>query len=78
MKSSTWFEKWTWDNPIVYNKGHKLEFLNTIVFFSSEDVFVFKNSVDPDEMPQYVGFHQGLHCLPKYSFRSHKGLKEMP
>ena len=22
------------------------------------------NSVDPDEMPQNVASHQGLHCLP--------------
>ena len=26
---------------------------------------VSANSVDPDEMPLYVAFHQGLHCLPK-------------
>ena len=24
------------------------------------------NSVDPDEMPLYVAFHLGLHCLQKY------------
>ena len=29
------------------------------------------NSVDPDEMLHYVAFHLGLHCLPKYSYRSH-------
>ena len=34
-------------------------------------VFVLANSVDPDEMPHYATFHLGLHCLPKYSFRSH-------
>ena len=33
-------------------------------------IFVFANSVEPDEMPHYVAFHLGLHCLPKYSFRS--------
>ena len=26
------------------------------------------NSADPDEMPLYVAFHLGLHCLPKYIF----------
>ena len=26
------------------------------------------NSADPDEMPPYVAFHLGLHCLPKYLF----------
>ena len=34
------------------------------------DVFAFNfaNSADPDEMPPYVAFHLGLHCLPKYLF----------
>ena len=30
--------------------------------------FIFANSVDLDEMPHYVAFHLGLHCLPKYLF----------
>ena len=25
--------------------------------------FIFANSEDPDEMPHYAAFHQGLHCL---------------
>ena len=29
-------------------------------------IFVFTNSVDPDEMPHYAAFHLGLHCLSKY------------
>ena len=32
--------------------------------------FVLANSADPDEMPQYVAFHLGLHCLPMYLFVS--------
>ena len=40
-----------------------------IVFMSLEIVFVLANSVDPDEMPLYAVFHQGLHCLPKYALR---------
>ena len=28
----------------------------------------FANSVDPDEMQHYDAFHQGLHCLQKYSW----------
>ena len=39
-------------------------------------VFVSANSVDPDEMPHHVAFHLGLHCLPKYAFRSHKYIKQ--
>ena len=35
----------------------------------SEDQFFLVNSADPDEMPHYVAFHLGLHCLPKYLFR---------
>ena len=26
------------------------------------------NSADPNEMPPYVAFQLGLHCLPKYIF----------
>ena len=32
--------------------------------------FVFAISADPDELPHHAGFQLGLHCLPKYSFRS--------
>ena len=32
----------------------------------SEDFFILTNSADPDEMPCYVVFHLGLHCLPNY------------
>ena len=32
-------------------------------------VFILANSADPDEIPQSVSVHVGLHCLPKYSFR---------
>ena len=28
------------------------------------------NSADPDEMPHYVAFYLGLHCLQKNAFRS--------
>ena len=30
--------------------------------------FVFVNSADPDEMPDYAA-HLGVQCLPKYPFR---------
>ena len=37
--------------------------------------FVFANSAGPDEMPHYVAFHLGLHCLanPLMVFQSIKG-----
>ena len=33
-----------------------------------EDCFSLPKSADPDEMPQNVAFHLGLHCLPNYTF----------
>ena len=39
------------------------------MFLSLKIGFVSANSEDPDEMPHYVAFHLGLHCLPKYLFR---------
>ena len=40
--------------------------------FYSDDCFALANSVNPDEMPQYVAFHQGLHCVPNNTFRVKK------
>ena len=41
------------------------------IFILSEDLFMFTNSVDPDEMQHYAAaFHLGLHCLQIYLFRS--------
>ena len=31
-------------------------------------VLILANNEAPDEMPQSVAFHLGLHCLPKYPF----------
>ena len=36
-------------------------------FLPLKIVFVLANGVDPDEMPHYVAFHLGFHCLPKYT-----------
>ena len=45
----------------------------------SEDLFYLNtNSVDTDEMPHYLAFNLGLHCLQKYLFRGYlnsKGFK---
>ena len=42
------------------------------LFLSLKIVFALKQiaSVKPDEMPHYAVFHLGLHCLPKYTYRS--------
>ena len=42
-----------------YHRGHRLEFLNKIDFQSLKVVSIIANSVDPDEMPHSVEFHQG-------------------
>ena len=58
----------------IYKK--KLDFKK--IYISLKIGFVLANGVDPDEMPHYVAFHLGLHCLSKYLFRvsgTHKGLK---
>ena len=49
--------------------GYKFQLKN--VFLSLGIVFVFAKSVHPDEMTHYIALHRGLHCLPKYAFRSH-------
>ena len=40
------------------------------VYLTSKLVLILLNSADPGEMQHYAAFHQGLHCLPKYLFRS--------
>ena len=64
----------TWDGPLYIPRVHRLEFPNKR-FLSLMIVFVLANSVDPDEMLHYAAFHLGLHCLPKYAFRSHQYTK---
>ena len=39
-----------------------------MAFHSLKIVFVSTNTVDPYEMPRYVAFHLGLHCLPTYMY----------
>ena len=35
----------------------------------------FASSEDPDEMPQNVAFHLGLHCLPRQKCSSEKEMQ---
>ena len=79
MDFSFWFDIINLEWSIKYIKGPRLYFTSKIVFLSLKTVFVLANSVDPDEMLLYAAFHlvykaafhQGLHCLPKYTFMSH-------
>ena len=47
----------------------ELHVLKNIVFLSLKIDFILANSTYPDKMLQYVAFHLGIHCLPKYPFR---------
>ena len=63
MDSSFWFATINLEWSIVFIKG-----LQVIIFIKNG--FVLKNSGDLDEMPHNAAFHLGLHCLPKYAFRT--------
>ena len=60
IKFDTFKSGWS----IVYIEGSQV----IIVFLSLKIDFVLANSADPDEMPQFVAFHLGLHCFPKDPF----------
>ena len=72
MESSFWFDTINLGWSIVFIEGSEDKFyIKNIVFLSLKIVFVLTNSVYPDEMLHYyVAIHQGIHCLPKYAFRS--------
>ena len=69
MDSSFWFNTISLGWPIVYIEGSQVIISKDCI--SLKIFFVLANSVDPGEMLHYAAFHLGLHCLPKYSFRSH-------
>ena len=56
------------DVSILYFKVSQVEISKFQKFLSLKIVLILANSEDPDEMPHYVAFHLGLHCLPKYLF----------
>ena len=61
-----------WDGPLyIYQGVTGYNFQIKIVFLSLKMDFVKANSTDPDEMQHHVAFHQDLHCLLEYVFRSH-------
>ena len=53
---------------IQYIEGSQVIISKKIIFLSLTIDLVSANSADPDEMPHYVAFHLGLHCLSKYPF----------
>ena len=36
------------------------------MYFSLLVLFYLESGADSDDLPHYVKFHLGLHCLPKY------------
>ena len=54
---------------IIYSKGSQVE-TSKYVLYSLKIVSIEANSTGPDVMPPDAAFHLGLHCLPKYPFRS--------
>ena len=63
------FHKATYNNVSMVHcvywgvTGYNLK--KNIVFLNLKINFILANSADPDEMPPYAAFHQGLHCLLK-------------
>ena len=49
-----------WNCPVCILNGQCIS--------ATEDCFILANSANPDEMPSYVTFDLGLHCLIKYLF----------
>ena len=50
---------------IVYIEGSQVIISKKYTLFLSLKInSVLANRADPDEMPHYVAFHLGLHCLP--------------
>ena len=44
--------------------------IESLIFvYGNPKMGTFTNSVDPDEMPHNVAFHQGLHCKGIKTFR---------
>ena len=61
---------------ILYLKGLPVKFSINRCISVPKIVFILANSADPDEMPPYVAFHLGLHCLQKnlvISIQNEKG-----
>ena len=56
------------DLSILCFKGLPVKILKFGIFLSLKIAFILVNSADSDEMPPYVAFHLGLHCLSKYPF----------
>ena len=68
---------------IVYTKGSLDIVSKKYCIHFSEDRFCLRlaNSADPDEMPRYVAFHPGHHCLQSthlVDFQSSKGQSIIP
>ena len=71
---------WVIPSDLIQSTGDGLVYIYTVqknMYSIPECRFVLANSVDPDEMPQYVVFHLCLHCLQKNHFRSLEYTKDL-
>ena len=50
-------------------KGSQVRIFIFVYISVPKKVILFANSVDLDEMPHSVAFHQGLHHLPRYVYQ---------
>ena len=57
------------ERAILYFQRLLVAFSIKLYILSLKNVFILANGVDPDEMPPYVVFYLGLHCLHNYLFR---------
>ena len=57
-------------NLHVHIKGSKDELSKLGCTSVLKDCLYHRNHADHDEMPHFVSFHLGLHCLLKYTYLS--------
>ena len=75
MEISIKFDTFKSGSTIVKMEGSQLIISKNIVFLFLKVFFVLANSAGPDEMPHFVAFHLGLHCLEKDPFNGFQHTK---
>ena len=51
---------------VYISSGVRLSFSKKLLYSFLEDLFIFANSEDPNEMQYYAAFYRGLLCLQNY------------
>ena len=55
-----------WSNVTTEGPQVMISKIMLYIFHSLKINFYLLNSADPDEMPHFVAFHLGFHCLSEY------------